>query len=95
MVVIATESRQAVINAISDAATDSEFRAARDEAAVEWSKRDPALFWLDADTYKIANVDADAKAVDNVTLADVNAYIQKAKTQPVVSIVIGAQPAKP
>ena len=95
VVVIATESRQAVINAISDAATDSEFRAARDEAAVEWSKRDPALFWLDADTYKIANVDADAKAVENVTLADVNAYIQKAKTQPVVSIVIGAQPSKP
>ena len=93
--VITPETRQAVIKAIGDAATDPEFRAARDEVAAEWSKREPALFWLDADTYKIASVDADAAAVNNVTLADVDTYIQKAKAQPLVSVVIGAASAKP
>jgi hypothetical protein len=36
----------------------------------------------DAETYKIANVDADAEAVENVTLADVNAYVQKQDLSP-------------
>jgi hypothetical protein len=92
---VTPEARRAVIRAVGDTATDAEFQAARDEAAAEWSKRDPVTFWLDADTYKIENVDADAHVLDTVTLAGLNAYIQKAKDQPMVSIVISAQPAKP
>jgi len=88
------EARQLVLSSIADPATDAEVQAAKAATSAEWQRNDPAQMWLDADTYKIGNVDADVHAIDNVSLADVNAYIQKAKTQPVVSVVIGAQPAK-
>jgi hypothetical protein len=91
---VPADARQAVLKAVGDAATEAEFRAARGEAAAEWAKRDAVTFWLDADTYKIANVDADMRALDTVSLSDLNNYIQKAKNQPLVSIVISAQPAR-
>ena len=89
------EARQFVIDSIAGPINEAEFQAARSSAAAEWARRDPVSFWLDADTYRIQDPNTDAKLFENVTLADVNSYAVKAKNQPLASVLISAQPAKP
>lgn len=88
----AANARDLVLRSIIDPITAAEFQSAKSTSQTDWSKRDAVAFWLDADTYKIANLEADEKIVDNVSLADVNAYAQKVRSLPLVSIVISAQP---
>ena len=88
----AADARQFVLKAIADPVVDSEFQAAKRLAQSEWSMRNTALFWLDADTYKIASAGADAKMLDNATLGDVNGYALKVRNLPLVSIMISSQP---
>jgi hypothetical protein len=94
MASITAEDRRFVIDSVAASITDAEFQAAKAAAAGEWGKRDAVSFWLDADTYKTAGPDPDARIFDRVTLADVNTYAAKARSLPLVSIVIGAQPVK-
>lgn len=71
-----------------DSVTEAEFQSARAAFRSLWSKRDIPSFWLDADTYKLANVDAQVKLADAVTLADVNAFAAKLKKQPFVTVML-------
>jgi zinc protease len=87
-----TGPRDFILKSVADPITTAEFQAGKSAAQTEWSLRDPVELWHDADTYKIANVDADARMIDSVTLSDVNNYAQKARNLPLVSIVISAQP---
>lgn len=89
---ISPETREAVVNSLAAMVSAAEFDAAKAAAAAEWARRDPVTFWLDADTYKISNADADAAGIRNVTLADVNTYATGARSQPLVSVLISAQP---
>ncbi len=86
------EGRDLVIKAMADAVSDAEFQTALASARADWSQRDAATFWLDADTYKLADPAADARIFDKVTLPDVTAYALKARNLPLVSILISAQP---
>lgn len=89
------DARRAVLRSIGEPITEREFETAKAATQSEWSKRDPTSFWLDADTYKIAKVEADAHLIDGVTLAAVNAYGQAVRNLPLVSIVLSAQPKQP
>lgn len=79
--------------ALAAAVTDAEFAAARSVFAAEWSKKDPVSFWLDADTFGIANSDLDKKAADSLTLADVNSFADKLRKSPMAAVVIEPPPA--
>jgi hypothetical protein len=72
--------------------TDAEFAVARSAFAAEWSRKDGASFWLDADTFGIANVDLDIKAADNLRLADVVAYADKLRRSPMAAVLVKTQP---
>ncbi|MFM9904195.1 MAG: M16 family metallopeptidase [Pyrinomonadaceae bacterium] len=77
-----------VASAISDAVTEAEFQTAKNAFQTAWSAKDAATIWLDADTFKTAGADADAKIAANVTLNDVRAYAEKLKIQPMVSVLV-------
>lgn len=73
---------------LTDPITDVEFRTAIAAAKAEWNKRDVRSFWLDADTYQIAKPEADIKAIDSVTLADVRAFADRASSMPRASVFL-------
>jgi Insulinase (Peptidase family M16)/Peptidase M16 inactive domain len=87
------EGRDVVIRSMADPISDAEFQAALGSARSDWSQRDAATFWLDADTYKLADAGADAHIFDKITLADVTAYALRARSLPLVSILISVQPS--
>jgi predicted Zn-dependent peptidase len=74
--------------AISAPITEAEFTAAKAAARSSWSGKEPAYFWLDADTYEIANPNADTILIDNVSLTDVKAYAERVQKLPIASVVI-------
>ncbi|MFT3745709.1 MAG: pitrilysin family protein [Pyrinomonadaceae bacterium] len=88
------EANELVGKALADAITDAEFQAARSAFVAQWWKRDATTFWLDADTYKLNDAQAYARSADNVTLADVNAFAEKARKQPIVTVLLNTPPAK-
>lgn len=88
------EAGELVSKALAETVTNAEFQAAKDRFRSIWSKRDPQTFWLDTDTYKLASPDADAKAADQVTLAEVNSYAEKIRKQPMVTVLLNTPPTK-
>ncbi len=88
------EANELVGKALNDPITETEFQAARDQFSSLWSTRDAPTCWLDADTYKIADPNLDAKAADRVTLADVAAYAEKLRKQPMVTVLVNTPPTK-
>ena len=80
--------------AISEPVTDTEFSAAKQAVQADWSKRDVASFWLDADTYKIASPAADMRAIQSLTIDDVRAFADRSRQKPLASVsVIGSRPS--
>ncbi|MEQ1606886.1 MAG: pitrilysin family protein [Pyrinomonadaceae bacterium] len=88
------EANELVGKALADAITDAEFQAAKSAFQANWTKRDVPSFWLDADTYKFTDVQGYARSADNVTIADVNAFAEKARKQPIVTVLLNTPPAK-
>jgi zinc protease len=86
------EANELVIKALSDAITEAEFTTAIRAVQAEWSKRDLASFWLDAETYKIASPQADIRSVATVTLSDVRSYAERARTRPIASVLVNTPP---
>lgn len=74
--------------ALAPAVTDAEFASAKQRFADEWHKKDAASFWLDADTYGIADIDLDMKAADSASIADVNAFAERLRKAPMASVLV-------
>ncbi|HSI87682.1 MAG TPA: insulinase family protein, partial [Pyrinomonadaceae bacterium] len=74
--------------------TDAEFNAHRSAAASNRNSTDGVTQWLDADTYRLASVKADADALSSVTLSDVRALAERLKSTPMVTVAI-IPPAAP
>lgn len=81
-----------ISKALSDVVTEAEFTSAKAAVKTAWSAKDRISFWLDADTYNFASLDADSKAADAVTFADVKAYAEKVKTQPIATVLLDTPP---
>ena len=71
---------------------ESEFQTAKNFVMDEWAKKDISLFWLDADTYKLPSPLMYARAIDTVTIADVNSYAEKVRKLPVVMVLVSNPP---
>lgn len=80
--------------AIADPLTETEFRSAKSSFQTLWAKKEVPTFWLDADTFKLANVNSYARSADNVTLADVTAYSEKVRKLSVATVILNARPKK-
>ena len=89
------DARPFILKSIADPIGESEFQAAKGLSQADWSIRDPVSSWLDADTYKLVSVEADAKLLDKLTLSDVNNYAARVRNLPLVSVLISAQPTNP
>ena len=87
------EANDLVGKAISAPITEAEFTAAKAAARSSWSGKEPAYFWLDADTYEIANPNADMILIDNVSITDVKAYAERVQKLPIAAVIINT-PAK-
>ncbi len=83
-----------VPKALSGPVTDAEFSKAKALFSADWSRRDPATFWLDVDTFQTGGVDPDAKLGDNVTLADANSYLEKIRKSPMAAVLVMIVPKK-
>ncbi|MEQ1922843.1 MAG: insulinase family protein [Pyrinomonadaceae bacterium] len=82
------EANDLISKALNDAVTEAEFQAGRSAVAANWAKRYIEQFWLDLDTYKLVSVDADRTLFDKVTFDDVRSYAEKARTSPIVSVLV-------
>lgn len=71
----------------------NEFAKARTEVAAEFAKRSLHDQWLDIDTYR-TNPAEDAKAFQNVTVADVQRVADRFAKNPIASVSIIPAPAK-
>ncbi len=88
------EANELVGKALSDAITETEFQAAKTKFQSHWMGLDSPTFYLDADTYKLVSAQLTSRIADNVTLTDVNAFAEKARKQPIVTILLSTPPAK-
>ncbi|MEO8649444.1 MAG: pitrilysin family protein [Acidobacteriota bacterium] len=70
--------------------TNAEFQRAKTESAAENSTRTAAEVWLDAHTYDLKPAD-DLKALDNVTIADVQKLADTMAKNPVATVVVKKQ----
>lgn len=86
------EANELVGKALADPITDTEFQAAKSAFQAKWTKRDVSSFWLDADTYKLADPLGYARAADVVTISDVSAFAEKARKQSIVTILLNTPP---
>ncbi|MBK9215835.1 MAG: insulinase family protein [Chloracidobacterium sp.] len=87
------EANEIVPRALSAAVTTAEFQATAPELRSIWAKRPVETFWLDADTLRITDVDAYRKAFESVTLADVNAFAERLRRRPIVTVLANTPPA--
>ena len=77
---------------LRDLITENEFQAAKNAIIAEWGRKETAAFWLDADTYKLADPVAYSRSAEMVTLADVNAYAEKTRKVPVAAVLVSTPP---
>ena len=78
---------------LSDLISEAEFQVAKIAFATEWSKRDAASFWLDADTYKSGEPGTQIKIADEVSLDGVRAFAARVAKLPLATVLVNS-PAK-
>lgn len=84
----AKKDEDIVRKALTDPITDSELSAAKSAVGTVWSRRTIEDLWLDLDTYKLADVSADRRALDRVTVDDVNLYATKLRQAPRAYVIV-------
>jgi len=77
---------------VADPISDAEFTAVKQAVVTSWSGKDPAISWLDADTYQIADVDSDPAISTGVSFSDVRAYAERVQKLPAVTVVAITSP---
>jgi len=80
--------------ALTDPVTEAEFAVAKAAVQAAWAKKDPYSFWLDADTFNLANLSADIRAAENVTFADVTSYAQRIQKLPSAAVLVNTPTEK-
>jgi zinc protease len=73
---------------LAEPVTAAEFNAGKASFSQTWSRKDRESFWLDADTYKIASPESDARIAERVTLSEVNAYSEKVRRSPIAKVLL-------
>lgn len=84
------EANDLIAKVLVDPVSEAEFNAARALFAAEWAKIDTVTFWLDADTFKIADPSAEAKRSETVTLTDVRRVADNAGKQAIVTVLVNS-----
>ncbi len=87
------EANEIVPKALAAPITAGEFHAALPELKAAWSRRATEATWLDLDTFRIGSLDGYRSSFDSVTLADVNAFADKARKRPVATVLVNTPPA--
>jgi len=82
------EANELVAKALADPITDAEFQAARSAFSAEWTKVDMVTHWLDADTFKLADAAAQARAADSVTIDMVRAFAERIAKAPKAVVLV-------
>ena len=82
------EANDLIAKSLADPVTEAEFNTARSAFAAEWAKIDTVTFWLDADTFKIADPHAEPKRADTVALVDVRRIAENVAKQPIVTVLV-------
>ena len=82
------DGNELIAKALVGQVTEAEFQTAKLAFSSEWAKRDVQAFWLDIDTFKTGEANAEAKIVDAVTLTDVRTFAEKIQKLPLVSVLI-------
>lgn len=77
----------AIAGLLGRSITDTEFAKAKDDVSAAVSKLNPDDRWLDADTYRIESKDT-AKALQTVTLADVQRVSGRLLKNPMASVAV-------
>lgn len=76
-----------VRTALAERITPDEFQRAKAKIETKLSNVDVDSLWLDAETYQLASLDADKKALSGVTVADVQNALDKIASEPMVSVL--------
>lgn len=84
----AVEKEDPFAQIMSQKITQAEFSAARQAVLGERAKIAQPILWLDADTYKIRSVKAEADSYDALTLANVQAASDKVAALPMAKVML-------
>ena len=82
------EANDIMAKSFADKITNEEFQRAKLTIERKLSRVEIDSRWLDAETYKLASIDSDARALSTVTVADVQKALDKLASQPIVSILV-------
>lgn len=82
------DGNELIAKALLDQVTETEFQTARSAFSSEWAKRDVQTFWLDADTYKTGDANAESKIADVLTVTDVRVFAEKIQKSPLISVLV-------
>jgi predicted Zn-dependent peptidase len=88
-----TDADAILSKALAEPVTETELQSAKSEIRSSLAEKDPALYWLDADTYQLLSADTEARQLDSATLASVNAYGEKLRISPRAAVLVNT-PAK-
>jgi predicted Zn-dependent peptidase len=91
---VKSEANDLVSKAMSEPITETEFQNAKNSVQSAWSKRESTSIWLDADTYKLSGVDADIRLAERVTYSEFNAYVEKTRKLPMVTVLVNTPQAE-
>lgn len=72
----------------SQPVSSEEFSKAKSEVLTEINAKNPADWWLDADTFRLKSVSEEMKTYNQVALADVQRVAEKFSKNPIVSVII-------
>ena len=81
-------SNDLVSKALAGPVTAAEVQKAKEAVKSLWAGRGTVDLWLDADTFQIAGIVAYTKVPDAVTLADVQAYAERVRQQPMAVVLV-------
>lgn len=87
------EANDLVGKALADPIAEAEFQSARNAAKSIWTARDPISFWLDADTFKIGDPNADFAILDTVNISDVRSFAERLRQRPIATVLVNTPPA--
>lgn len=70
----------------------SEFEKAKNEFLSQYNKQNPADFWLDVDTFKLASVKDELQKASNVAITDVQRVLERWRKESVVTSLVASSP---
>ncbi len=82
------DANDLIAQILNEPVTGTEFNSAKTAATAVFGKRDVQSQWLDADTFRLANVKADQDAFAAVTLADVQRFAERIRKEPIASVLV-------